>query len=231
MQHGNASCEGLVLAAALALITGLQLAGEPAQAAGEAEDIHRINGSIEYTGEDPAGADLHSVNGGIRIGGGTRAGQASTVNGPIRVSEGAEARGARSVNGSITVGVAARVSGDVQSVNGGITLENGSRVEGAVSTVNGLIRIDGAQVDNTVRTVNGNVLVRADSLIRGDIRFSEARSENGWLPRLFGIGNGTQRSRLDIGANATVEGDIHLYREVELHVDENAIIGDIILHY
>ncbi|MGM0632325.1 MAG: hypothetical protein ACQETO_04035 [Pseudomonadota bacterium] len=227
LSHGNTTAR-TVLPAILVL---LYLGSQSALAADTPDPIHRINGSIEFSADDTPGTALQTVNGGVRIRSGSEAGDISTVNGPIRIESQSMAGAAQTVNGTISVDADADVAGTVQAVNGGITIEPGSRIGGDVATVNGLIRIDDAHIGGSVRTVNGNVLVRAGSVIEGDIRFSEAQAENGWLPRLFGFGNGAQRSRLDVGADVTVEGDIHLYREVELHIDDSARIGEIIRHY
>lgn len=231
MHDQHESPARLALSLLLALIFVLYLGSGRAQASEAPESINRINGSIEFSESDRAGTELKTVNGGVRVQSGGEAGEISTVNGPIRVSGAAAAQAAQTVNGTITVGPDATVRGTVQAVNGGITLDAGSTVDGDVATINGLIRIDGATVNGSIRTVNGNVLIREGSVIRGDITFSEAGGENGWLPRLFGFGNGAQRSRLDIGAGVTVEGDIHLHREVDLHINENARTGEIVRHY
>lgn len=231
MHDRHLSPARLTLSLLLALVLLLYLGTGQARASDAPESIHRINGSIEFSESDPAGTILKTVNGGVRVYSGGNAGEISTVNGPIRVSGAAFAQAAQTVNGTITVGQEATVRGTVQAVNGGITLDAGSTVEGDVATVNGLIQIDGASVGGSIRTVNGNVLVREGSVVGGDITFSEAAAENGWLPRMFGFGNGSQRSRLDIGAGVTVEGDIHLYRDVDLHINDTARTGDIIRHY
>lgn len=231
MHDRHESPARLVLSLLLALILSLYLGSGRAHASEAPESISRINGSIEFSESDRTGTELKTVNGGVRVQSGGEAGEISTMNGPIRISGAAAAQAAQTVNGTITIGQEAIVRGTVQAVNGGITLETGSAVEGDVATVNGLIRIDGATVRGSIRTVNGNVLIREGSIIRGDITFSEAGAENGWLPRLFGFGNGSQRSRLDIGAGVTVEGDIHLHREVDLHINESASTGDIVRHY
>ncbi|MEX1197524.1 MAG: hypothetical protein WEB57_06665 [Pseudohongiellaceae bacterium] len=202
-----------------------------AQASQEPDSIHRINGSIDFHQSDPPGTELKTVNGGVKVQSGSKAGAISTVNGPIRVAGPASLQAAQTVNGTITIGANASVEGTVQAVNGGITLESGSEVQGNVATVNGLIRLEGASVNGSIKTVNGNVLIRERSTIGGDVTFSEAGVESGWLHRLFGFGNGSQRSRLDIGADVVIGGDIHLYREVDLHIDDSAITGDIIRHY
>jgi DUF4097 and DUF4098 domain-containing protein YvlB len=231
MRDRHESPASLALALILALIFILYLGIGQTQASEAPDNINRINGSIEFGENDPAGTGLKTVNGGVRVQPRSEAGEISTVNGPIRVAIESSAHAARTINGTITVEENATIRGTVRAVNGGITLDTGSVVEGDVVTVNGLIRIDGATVSGSVHTVNGNVLIREGSSVRGNIRFSEADGESGWLPRLFGFGNGAQRSRLDIGAGVTIEGDIHLYREVDLHVDDSARIGDIIRHY
>lgn len=216
----------------LAVLVALGLCTTGAIAAQDRDDdaIRQINGSIEYADATDGPADLQTVNGGVRTEAATHAGQISTVNGPIRIGADARARGAESVNGAITIGAGATIDGTVQAVNGGITLESGSRVQGDAATVNGLIRIDNAMVAGSVRTANGNILIRAGSHIQGDIRFSEGREEDGWLTRLFGFGGNGQRSRLDIGPDVTVDGDIHLYRDVDLYIDPNATTGRVIEH-
>lgn len=228
--HDHEPPARLTLSMLLAIILILYLGNGHAQTSESTESINRINGSIEFNEDDPAGTDLKTVNGGVRVLPGSTSGEISTVNGPIRVHSAASAQAAQTVNGTINIGEDATVRGTVQAVNGGITLDAGSGVEGDVATVNGLIRIDGASVSGSIRTVNGNVLIREGSVIHGDITFSEAGEENGWLPRLFGFRNGSQRSRLDIGANVEVKGDIHLHRDVDLHISDSARTGDIIRH-
>jgi hypothetical protein len=61
------------------------------------------------------------------------------------------------------------VDGHATTVNGSIDCGSGSRIHGRLSTVNGRIEMRNSEVDEDVGTVNGDVLLREGSVVRGDI--------------------------------------------------------------
>ena len=113
--------------APLALVLALACAN-PALAA---EDISRINGSIETTAGGHYG-DLETVNGAVRVAERVQAGAASTVNGSITVGDGARLESLEAVNGSLRLGRDVQVAGGIETVNGDITVGIGSHVKGGI---------------------------------------------------------------------------------------------------
>jgi DUF4097 and DUF4098 domain-containing protein YvlB len=185
------------------------------------QDIDKVNGSIRTEAGTEYG-DLDTVNGGIMIAGGSLVDRASTVNGGIDVADKATVGSLETVNGGIDIGDAVEVGADVETVNGGIGIERGSRVHGKVETVNGRIELEGAEVDRGLLTVNGDILVGADSIVRGGIKVE--KPQGGW----FNWSSSKQRlPRIVIGPNATVEGTLEFEREVELFVHASAKVGTI----
>lgn len=183
------------------------------------QDIDKVNGAIRTEAGTEYG-DLDTVNGAISIERGTRAESASTVNGGIQVDDGAQVGTLETVNGSISIGAMVEVAHDVSTVNGGVSIERGSRVLGKVETVNGGVKLSGGEIGKGIATVNGDITVDADSIVRGGILVE--KPSMGW----FNFGN-QKKPRVVIGPNAVVEGTLDFEREVELFVHDTAKVGQI----
>jgi predicted acyltransferase (DUF342 family) len=160
-------------------------------AAGAAENISKVNGSVKVEPGQQAG-DVDTVNGSITIGASARVGDIETVNGSLRLEDGASADSAGTVNGSITIGADAVVQNRVEAVNGSITLRKGARVAGGIATVNGDIRL------------------AAGTRLTGGIRVEASKS---WWK-----GGDSRNPRITIEQGAVVEGPFKFEREVDLYV-------------
>jgi DUF4097 and DUF4098 domain-containing protein YvlB len=178
-------------------------------AAGAADDISKVNGSVKVEPGQQAG-DVDTVNGSITVGAGARVGGVETVNGSLRLDDGASADSAGTVNGSITIGADAVVQNRVEAVNGSITLRKGARVAGGLENVNGAVTVEGAQVDGGIATVNGDIRLASGSRLTGGIRVEESKS---WWK-----GGNSRNPRITIEQGAVVEGPFNFEREVDLYV-------------
>jgi DUF4097 and DUF4098 domain-containing protein YvlB len=178
-------------------------------AAGAAENISKVNGSVKVEPGQQAG-DVDTVNGSITIGAGARVGGVETVNGSLRLDDGASADSAGTVNGSITIGGDAVVRNRVEAVNGSITLRKGARVAGGLENVNGAVTVEGAQVDGGIATVNGDIRLAAGTRLTGGIRVEESKS---WWK-----GGDSRNPRITIEQGVVVEGPFKFEREVDLYV-------------
>jgi DUF4097 and DUF4098 domain-containing protein YvlB len=183
------------------------------------QDIDKVNGAIRTDAGVEYG-DLDTVNGSISIEKGTHAESASTVNGGIEVDDQAVVGSLETVNGGIDIGEAVEISIGVETVNGGIDIDRGTRIQGKVETVNGRIELEGAEIGNGIATVNGDITVGADSIVRGGILVE--KPSGGW----FNWGK-QKVPRIVIGPNAVVEGTLDFEREVELFVHDSANVGTI----
>ena len=97
-----------------------------------------------------------------------------------------------------------------------MTLKPGSRVSGDVDTVNGLIELVAAEVGGSVSNVNGGMHLAAGSLVRGDLRVREARTDPHSKP-----------PKIVIGRDSRVEGKLIFDRPVQLYVHQSAVVGPI----
>ncbi|WP_028916514.1 hypothetical protein [Pseudoxanthomonas sp. J35] len=186
-------------------------------AATAADDISKVNGSIETTAGSTYG-DLETVNGAVRIAENTRADDASTVNGSITVGDGAIVRSLETVNGGIRVGRNVQVGKGIETVNGSVFVDQGSVIGGGIETVNGGIGLVRTQLSGGIETVNGDVTVGIGSHVRGGIVIERPQ---GWF-------NSTRRKpRVVIGPDAVVEGKLEFGREVSLYVHRTARIGEV----
>lgn len=189
-----------------------------APAAWAAEDISKVNGSIEVSAGTPYG-ELGTVNGSIVIGEDARTGEASTVNGSIKVGAGAQVGELATVNGAIRLERQVQVGDGVTTVNGSVFAGHGSVIARDVETVNGAIGLVQTQVGGSVRTVNGDVTIGVGSTVKGGLTISRS---TGWFqttPR--------RKPRVVIGPDAVVEGPLVFEREVRLYVHSSARTGKI----
>jgi DUF4097 and DUF4098 domain-containing protein YvlB len=208
----------------LALILGSYLHTSSAHAE-DVGSISRVMGGIQIDARDNAG-DLSAVNGGIDIGRGANTGDIETVNGGIDISDEAVVDSASTVNGGIDVGNHVTVRGSLETVNGGIQINSGSTIQHSVETVNGRIRLSNTQVGEYVATVNGDLILRDESVVDGDLILGGRSS---WFNRFFNWSS--SKSDLIIDASSTVRGDIHLYEEYNLRIDDDTRVGEIIEHF
>lgn len=194
----------------LALATGPALADE---------DISKVNGGITAEAGQRYG-DLDTVNGGIRIGDGAQTGDAETVNGGIKVGDDVRVGGIETVNGGVSVGSRTIVGKGIETVNGSVFVDRGSEVHGDIETVNGAIGLVATRLHGDIETVNGDITVGVNSQVDGGIT---VRKPSGFRLSL----KPSRTSRVIIGPNAVVEGELLFEREVELYVHESARVGHI----
>jgi hypothetical protein len=138
-----------------------------------------------------AGADpgISKVMGSIDVSAGEHTGDLSTVNGSIHVGANAVVGKCDTVNGSVTLHDQASAT-SLDTVNGALKVETGARVAGAATTVNGALAVaDGADVGGALTNVNGAIRIGA-AHVGGSIE--------------------TTNSDIVIGANARIDGGIHM---------------------
>ncbi|MBQ14968.1 MAG: hypothetical protein QGG67_18445 [Gammaproteobacteria bacterium] len=217
--------ENVVAATMLAMFLGGYLYTATADGA-ELRDISKINGSIRVDAQTQVG-DISSINGGVGIGSGASASDIKTVNGGINLSDHATIGSARTVNGGIRTSEEVIVNGSLSTVNGRIVLEPRSVVRESVTTVNGRIQLSNTRIGENIQSSNGDITIRDNSTVEGDIVVK--RNRGSWFSRFFNRNRNSVEITID--ASSSVQGDIHLYKEVDLDIDDNANVGEIIRHY
>jgi DUF4097 and DUF4098 domain-containing protein YvlB len=220
--HGQHK-DKLLAATLLALILGSYVHNHAA--ASDMRDISRINSGISVEAAERVG-DVSTVNGGIHLHRGVQAARVDTVNGGIELADEVTLERAETVNGGIRTGKNVRVSGYLETVNGSIQTRAGTEILGQVRTVNGKIVLQGTRVEKNIETSNGDIDLRNGTVVAGDI---VVRAKRSWLSRLFSFNR--RPSALTIDGDSAVLGDIHLYREVRLRIDDAAEVGAIIEHF
>lgn len=215
----------LVCSVALTLVFSAYLSGVHAEDA--RQNIRKVNGSITVT-ESQMAANVSTVNGSVNLNDRANAADISTVNGGVRVSDNSSIRSAETVNGSIQVGEEVSVQQSLSTVNGGIRVRDGSEIGEDVSTVNGSIDIVAATVGGNIETSNGNIRIIDGAVVDGDIIIKK-RSTRFW-PFNWSWGN-SRKQVVEVDADSRVNGTIHLYREVDLRIDDRAQVDNIEHHY
>jgi predicted acyltransferase (DUF342 family) len=189
-------------------------------AGAESDGETSVNGSITVGDGAVVTGTLKTVNGKVRIGDDARVQNAITVNGSLSVGDGATAAYLETVNGSISLGVKATASGDIEAVNGRISLAEGSEAGKDVSNINGDMSLDGSVVGGSVSTVNGNIELKNQSTIKGDLIIEK--------PSMWSFGNKKSRMpEIVVGPGSTVGGVIRVEREVKLYISESAEVGGV----
>lgn len=176
-----------------------------------------VSGSITVGRGATVSGPLETVNGSIRIEEDASIRDAETVNGSLRVAAGASSGDLSTVNGGIRLGERVRVDGSVGAVNGSIDIGAGATVRDDVGNVNGKIGILGAEVGGDLETVNGDVTLEGEAVIRGDLVVEKSRGAT-WV---------SKPPRVVIGPGCRVQGEIRLEREVELYISDTAEVGGV----
>jgi len=190
---------------------------EPGSTSGGATSV---NGSISVGEDAVVTGNIKTVNGTIRVDSGAEIEKASTVNGGVRVADKVKCESLSTVNGSVKVGEGATVDGGLSAVNGRIVINSGSGVADDVTNVNGQIELTGAEIGGNIETVNGDISLEDQSVVKGNI---VVEKNSGW-----GWGKSKSRKpRIVIGPGSRVEGKIELEREVELFISETAEVGSV----
>ncbi|NMH58857.1 DUF4097 family beta strand repeat-containing protein [Alteromonas ponticola] len=178
--------------------------------------VSTVLGGIDID-EGHSVGDLSTVNGGIELASNVIARDVDTVNGGIEMGDNVTIEDASVVNGDIEAGTNLHVNGDVTTVNGDVNFESGANIKGNIETVNGDIQLTGATVGRDITTHNGDIELADATVVKGNIIW-EKRDDDSWL-------RNDNIPRLRISADSVVEGEIMLYREVEL-ILENASLND-----
>jgi predicted acyltransferase (DUF342 family) len=179
-----------------------------------------VNGSISVGREAVVSGALETVNGSIRVDADARIEDAETVNGAVRLAAGVTAQDVSSVNGTIDLAENVTVDGEVSVVNGKIVIGAGSEVSKDVSNVNGEMQIAGTSIGGDLATVNGDVTLTDNSVLRGNLIVEKP---NG---RLWNRAD-RRKPRIVIGPGVRIQGNIELEREVELYISDSAQVGGV----
>jgi len=178
-----------------------------------------VNGSIIIGSGAVITGSVETVNGTIRVEQNARVEDVETVNGSLKIGDGVQSEDLSSVNGSVLVGSYAVVEGEVAVVNGKIALDTGARVSRDVSNVNGEIRVTGAEIGGNLTTVNGDVSLQDQAVLRGDLTIEKP---GGWSNN-----NNKRKPIITIGPGSRVEGEIVIEQEVELYISDTAEVGGV----
>ena len=143
----------------------------------------------------------------------------SKVNGSITAESGQTVGELQTVNGSIRLGRDVTVNGSIETVNGSIFVDRGGKVRNNVETVNGAIGLVATQLGGGIQTVNGDITVGIESVVKGGIKIEKNKS---WLQT-----KPKRDPRVIIGPNAVVEGALVFERPVKLYVHKTARIGPV----
>lgn len=214
---------------ALATVLAAMVIGAPALAASLNKSINlgdnsendgqsSVNGSITVGDNSIVNGSLSTVNGTVRVGENTRLKDAETVNGSIRIGTGSTVDDVESVNGTVRIGEQVTVGGQVEVVNGKISLDKGTRVADGVGNINGEISVAGAEIGGNISTVNGDVTLSDEAILRGDLLVEKP----GWGNR-----GSNRKPKVIIGPGSEVVGSIVLEREVDLFISESAKVGGV----
>lgn len=189
-------------------------------AAGQsAGDVSTVNGSVTIE-EGAIASDVDTVNGAITIERNATVQKVESVNGGVSLAADVKAASVETVNGTLKLAEGAQVSGNVSAVNGSAQLAKGADIKGQLSNVNGKMTLNAAHVGGGLKTVNGDILVGADSRVEGGILVEK--------PNLNWFNHGHHRPpRIVIGPGAVVEGKLRFEHEVELLVSDRAKIGPV----
>ncbi|GAC14684.1 DUF4097 family beta strand repeat-containing protein [Aliiglaciecola lipolytica] len=186
----------------------------------EGNSVSSVFGGLEVS-KGKHVSNVSSVNGGIELHDDVTARTVDTVNGSIEMGEYVEVQNASTVNGDIQAGHHFTSAGYVKTVNGDISLMPNSKLGQDVETVNGDIQLQNVSVNGSVHTHNGDIKLTNNTQILGDIIFHQNNRNN----------KGHSIPKLNIEMGVTVSGQIILYREVDLNIEDAELLKKVEIQY
>jgi len=203
----------------LLIITGCSTVHVRANSTGENRDHSSVFGGVTI---DPGAVvrDVSSVNGGIELKHQSSARVVDVVNGGVDIGDNVKVKRVETVNGGIDAGEKLTVEETLETVNGQINVGTGSHIGQHIVTVNGDVNLNGVTVERDLKTHNGDVSLKNGTLIKGNLVIEKSGS---WA--IWGIND--EKLLIEIDSDSKIEGDILLYKPVNLAIDDEAQIGEI----
>ena len=167
-------------------------------------NAHTSAGNIDVYDNGLAG-DLNATNGNISIGSHAKVKTVEVTNGNISIDDFSQANSLETYNGNIDFGEKVIVAGNVETVNGNISLGQG------------------VEVGANLTTTTGDIKIAPGSIIKGDIIFEK--------PGVILSHFEKETPILTIAKDVTIIGKIHLYRNIDLHLDSSINSDKVIRHY
>ncbi len=199
----------------------VHVGASPSEYGHSGSDYSSVNKSLKVSDGKEVG-DLSSVNGRLSVGDRVSAEDISSVNGSLSIGSNVSAEDVSTVNGRLSASEGLRVSGDLTSVNGGISVARNSEILGDVTSVNGSIKLNGVTVGKNVETVNASIDILAGSQIKGNIVYQKTSRNNNYRGK---------NPKLSISADSSLDGQIILYREVDLDIDNSDLMKKVVRKY
>jgi DUF4097 and DUF4098 domain-containing protein YvlB len=168
-----------------------------------------------------SGNDVYSTFGHIDVIDGEHAGDLENNSGDITVGRNAKVKSVDIINGNINIGDLSEAY-SLESVNGNIYLGENVVITRGIKVVNGSVDIQqGAYVGTDLIASNGDVTLAANSVVKGNIIFENT----------FFSSKMDKTSSLIIAEGATIDGKIHLHREVNVVLPDSISLGKVVKHY
>jgi hypothetical protein len=158
-----------------------------------------VNNSIQIPNGTKELKSLNSVNGNIIIGSDCDIkGTARSVNGFIQIGDNSRIRTVQTVNGPINLETGVYIDGNAESVNGAINTKPKCIVDGSVESINGSITLTHTTVEKAVTTFNGDISLKQQSIINGNIHIKKTTGQSDHQKTLT----------ITISDSSVVKGDI-----------------------
>lgn len=183
------------------------------------DDVSSVFGGVDVSDDRRVG-DLSSVNGGIELGNNVTAETVDTVNGSIEIGANVTVDNASTVNGDIEAQGGFKSFGNVSTVNGDVAIKQDSEVQGDIETINGDVELKGVLVSKDVSSKNGDISLTNNTIVYGDLVYQSQDKSGNKSYRL-------NRPELKIESGSQVLGDIILYRQVELEIDDPELLDKV----
>ena len=169
------------------------------------------------------GQDAQTTLGNISVRANQNAGTLQTTNGNISIGHHAQVKSVNVLNGNISIKEFSQAT-SLKTTNGNIKISDNVLIKGNVKTMNGNIRIgQHVEIRANVLTATGDISIEQGTTIRGDIIFEKPGF---WSSKLE-----QEIPRLKISKEVSLNGDIHLYRPIELLLDQSVNPNKVIRHY
>ncbi|MBD1581832.1 hypothetical protein [Pseudoalteromonas sp. S16_S37] len=169
------------------------------------------------------GADAHLFAGNITALDSQHVGKLEVTNGNATLGRNTVYKSVAVTNGNIKIGEFSQ-GGPLQVGNGEIVIHGNAEISGDVAITNGAITIfEQAKIHGSVEISSGDIIVKSGAQIQGNIVFKK--------PGVISAQFENHTPTLVIGQDVKLAGSIHLYRPINLQLDDSINIDLINIHY
>ncbi|MBD1583281.1 hypothetical protein [Pseudoalteromonas sp. S16_S37] len=188
-------------------------------------NICSVSGQV-IVQDDATVESIVSISGSIRVGSNCKIGAIKSASGSVKINESSHIGKIEIASGSLSIAQQCQVE-SIAVLSGSTKIDKNSQIKESLICSSGTLRLmPNVTVDGNIQTDSGNIIIEENASLGGDITFTEMPK-----PKLGFFRANYSKPKLIIASGSRLEGNIHLYRKVDVTLPPEISPNKIIRHY